>query len=92
MIRDGGTPIARTRREGVNMNKGHIETYSEDGQWKNREQGNARASSVHGTKAEAVAAGRDLAKKRGVEHIIKKQDGSIGEKNSYGHDPYPPQG
>ena len=35
---------------------------------------------------------REMAKDRGVEHVIKKMDGTIGEKNSYGKDSYPPKG
>ena len=58
------------------MSKGDIETYHEDGQWK----------------AAAQATGREMAKDRGVEHVIKKMDGTIGEKNSYGKDSYPPKG
>lgn len=69
-----------------------IETYHEDGVWKNRAQGNERASNTHATKAEAQAAGRDMAKDRHVEHIIKKMDGTIGARNSYGNDPHPPKG
>lgn len=64
-----------------------IETYYEDGQWKNRPQGNQRASNTAPTKAEAQDKGRDMAKDRGVEHVVKKKDGTIGEKNSYGNDP-----
>lgn len=74
------------------MSKGDIETYHQDGQWKNRVQGNQRASGVYGTKAQAQAAGRDMAKQRGVEHVVKRMDGTIGEKNSYGSDACPPQG
>lgn len=69
------------------MAKGDIDTYNEDGQWKNRPQGNDRASSTHRTKAEAEKAGREMAKDRKVEHVIKKLDGTIGERNSYGNDP-----
>jgi len=65
------------------MAKGDIETYYEDGLWKNRPEGNRRASSTHDTKAEARTAGRDMAVARGVEHVIKKKDGTIGERNSY---------
>lgn len=65
------------------MPKGDIETYYEDGQWKNRAQGNKRASSTHGTKAEAQGTGRQMAVDRGVEHIIKKKDGTIGDRNTY---------
>lgn len=67
--------------------KGDIETYHEGDQWKNRPQGNSRASSTHSTKAEAQAAGRQMAKDRKVEHVVKKMDGTIGERNSYGNDP-----
>jgi len=35
-----------------------VETYNEDGQWKNRVQTNSRASAVFDTKAEAVEAGK----------------------------------
>jgi hypothetical protein len=69
------------------MAKGDIETYHEDGQWKNRPQGNSRASNTHSTKADAQAAGREMAKDRKVEHVVKKMDGTIGERNSYGNDP-----
>lgn len=64
-----------------------VETYHEDGQWKNRVQGNERASSTHATKKEAQAAGREMAINRKTEHTIKNMDGRIGEKNSYGNDP-----
>lgn len=76
------------------MATGDIETYFEDGVWKNRPQGNQRASNTHGTKAEAQAAGRDMAIDRGVEHVIKKLDGTIGEKNTYPRrrDQNPPPG
>jgi hypothetical protein len=65
------------------MAKGDIETYYEDGQWKNRPEGNTRASNTADTKAEAQATGRDMAIDRGVEHVIKNKDGQIGQKNTY---------
>lgn len=69
------------------MTKGDIETYYEDGQWKNKVQGSSRAANVHDTKAPAEAKGREMAQARKVEHHIKKQDGTVGERNSYGNDP-----
>lgn len=73
------------------MAKGDIETYYEDGKWKNRPQGNDRASNVHDTKREAEPVGRQMARDRGVEHVIKAREGRIekgsGGKNSYGNDP-----
>ena len=74
------------------MAKGDIETYYEDGLWKNRPHGNTRATSTHATKAEATPAGRQMAKDREVEHFIKKMDGTIGERNTYKEDPFPPRG
>ena len=69
------------------MPTGDIETYHEDGQWKNKVAGSSRAASVHETKAEAEAEGRRMASDRKVEHVIKNMDGTIGEKISYGNDP-----
>jgi len=50
-------------------------------------QGRDRAFAAGGTKAEQQAEGRAAAKRDRVEHTIKKKDGTIGEKNSYGNDP-----
>ena len=44
------------------------------------------------TKAEAQAKGRQMAIARKTEHKIQNQKGQIGERNSYGHDPFPPRG
>ena len=70
----------------------NVETYHEDGKWKNRVQGNSRASNTADIKCEAQAEGRRMAKEREVEHIVKKVNGTIGERNSYGNDPHPPKG
>ncbi|MET4222890.1 DUF2188 domain-containing protein [Oerskovia enterophila] len=64
-----------------------IETFHEDNIWKNRRQGDSVAFAVFDTKAEAVAAGREVAIREGAEHVIKNLDGRIAEKNSYGNDP-----
>ena len=64
-----------------------VETFHQDGQWKNKIAGSSRAASTHATKAEAVEHGREMAQNRGAEHIIKNLDGSIAQRNSYGNDP-----
>lgn len=69
-----------------------VETYHEDGQWKNRVQGNTRASNTAETKREAQIEGRRMAQDHKVEHIVKNLDGKIGARNSYGNDPHPPKG
>jgi hypothetical protein len=63
--------------------KGDVETYYEGGKWKNKVEGNERASNTAATKAEAEAEGRRMAKSRGVEHIIRNQDEQIGSRNTY---------
>lgn len=68
-----------------------INTYNEDGVWKSKVEGSSRAAHAGGTKAEQERVGRQMAKDRGVEHTIRKMDGTIGEKNSYGRDPNPPK-
>lgn len=73
------------------MNKPGIETYRENGEWKSRRQGKSRAFSVGGTKAEQTAEGRAAAIKDKAEHTIKRMDGTIENKNSYGNDPNPPR-
>jgi Uncharacterized protein conserved in bacteria (DUF2188) len=76
-----------TDRKAENMPKGDVETYHQGGKWKNKVEGEDSAESTHDTKDEATQAGRDMARARKVEHIIKNMDGTIAERNSYGHDP-----
>lgn len=76
----------------VMADKKNIHTVPTEDGWANRREGGQRASSTHDTKSDAQAAGRAAAKKDGVEHLVHKKDGSIGERNSYGNDPHPPKG
>jgi hypothetical protein len=63
-----------------------IHTVPEGDRWANRvEEG--EIFSRHDTKEQAVDAGRERARRDQVEHVIHRQDGSIGERNSYGNDP-----
>ena len=60
--------------------------------WANRREGADRVAKTFDTKKEAQSAGRDTAKRSRTEHLIHNKDGKIGERNSYGGDPYPPPG
>jgi len=62
------------------------------GQWANRREGSERVSASYKTQAEAAAAGRAVARQEKVEHLIHGRNGEIRERNSYGHDPFPPRG
>ena len=69
------------------MPEGDIETFHKDGKWRNRVEGHEVLDGDFDTKEDAVSAGREEAQTRKVEHIIRKLDGTIGERNTYGHDP-----
>jgi len=69
------------------MPKGDVETYWETDSWKNKVEGEGGVLSAPSSEEEAVKAGREEAKRRLTEHIIRNQDGKIAERNSYGHDP-----
>ncbi|MBK7470575.1 MAG: DUF2188 domain-containing protein [Betaproteobacteria bacterium] len=49
--------------------------------------GTQRADSLHDRKADAVSRGRDLARNKQTELVIKNADGRIASKDSYGNDP-----
>jgi Uncharacterized protein conserved in bacteria (DUF2188) len=69
------------------MPHGDVETYHQGGEWKTRIEGEEGSEQTHGSRDDAVSAGRAMARDRKVEHIIKQLDGTIGERNSYDHDP-----
>jgi hypothetical protein len=50
-------------------------------------EGASSPSTTFDTKDEAVAAGRDLARKGQAEQHIHREDGAISERSSYGNDP-----
>jgi hypothetical protein len=72
------------------MADGFVHTVYRDGNWVNEVEGAADDRALpgnHDTKETAVAAGRAAAISRQTEHVIHNQDGTIGERNSYGNDP-----
>ncbi len=67
----------------------------EDGQWANKRDGAERASSLHGTQAQAAQAAREqLRNSGGGELKIKGEDGKIRAKDTIppARDPFPPRG
>jgi len=65
------------------MADGFVHTVHRDGTWVNEIEGEGALPGSHATKHVAVAAGRDEA----IRRMIHNEDGSIGERNSYGGDP-----
>jgi hypothetical protein len=74
------------------MGKKPIHTVPHGDGWANRREGNQRVTETFDTQREAAAAGRETARRDRVEHFIHRPSGQIRERNSYGHDPYPPEG
>jgi hypothetical protein len=61
-------------------------------EWAVRGEGNERATSMHPTQGDAEWAAREIAINQQREVVIHRPDGRIRDNNSYGHDPYPPEG
>jgi hypothetical protein len=63
--------------------EGDVHTYFEDGLWKNRVEGGARASNTSPRRTDAVLAGRLIAKKRGVGHVVHTSEGDVETERDY---------
>lgn len=59
--------------------------------WAVKREGAEREVRVMGTKAEAERFARQLGRGDQVEVFIQNRDGTIGQRESYGHDPHPPR-
>lgn len=68
----------------------HVVPHGND--WAVKGAGNAKATSIHSTQAQAEHAARAIAQNQRSEVVIHRPTGEIREKNSYGNDPYPPKG
>ncbi len=69
------------------MADGFVHTVHTDGRWSNSIAGASPLAGTYDTKSEAVEAGRSEARRRKTEHVIHNEDGTIGERSSYGNDP-----
>ncbi|SEH65215.1 DUF2188 domain-containing protein [Magnetospirillum fulvum] len=68
----------------------HVVPHGDD--WAVRGAGNSRVTSVHETQREAIERGREIAQNQGSELLIHGENGRIRERDSHGHDPFPPKG
>jgi uncharacterized protein YdaT len=60
--------------------------------WAVRGAGNNKVTQIFNTQKEAINKGKEICKNQGSELYIHGKDGKIRDKNSYGNDPYPPEG
>jgi hypothetical protein len=73
-------------------NRNNVHIVQRGDQWGTLREGAGRTSGNYDTQAEAISAGRDMAKQGQGELLIHGRDGAIRERNTYGHDPFPPKG
>ena len=69
----------------------HVVPHPQGG-WQVKGAGNSRATVRTETQEEARRIAREIAINQRSEVIIHNEQGRIREKNSYGNDPYPPEG
>lgn len=79
-------------KEEHTMGKNQHVTYRPDGDWQVKGEGNRKATAVTTTQKDAIKIARDIAINQGSEVVIHNRNGKIRDKNSYGNDPYPPEG
>ena len=60
--------------------------------WTVMREGNERASSLHDTQKQAEKKGRKTARKDKTGFFLHNRQGEIRQRDSYGHDSFPPRG
>lgn len=76
------------------MSKGknqHVVPHPQGG-WQVKGEKNSRATVRTRTQSEAIKVARGISQKQKSELVIHKLNGQIRDKDSHGHDPYPPKG
>jgi hypothetical protein len=68
------------------MAEGFVHVVNEGGRWSVQVEGSSRPRSRHDTQAEAISAGRTVARKAKTELLVHRRNGAIRERSSYGSD------
>jgi hypothetical protein len=74
------------------MGKDQHVTPHPNGGWQVKGAGNSKATVRTSTQNEAIQIAREIARNQESELVIHRPNGQIRDKDSYGHDPYPPKG
>ena len=73
------------------MGKNQHVTPHPDGGWQVKGEGNHHATVRTTTQKEAIDRGREISRNQKSELVIHRPNGQIREKDSHGHDPFPPR-
>lgn len=76
----------------MDIKKGSHHIVPQGDQWAVRRSNSDRASGLYDTQQAAIDAGREISRNQGTELFIHRPNGQIRERDSHGHDPYPPKG
>lgn len=60
--------------------------------WAVKGAGSVRATKVASTQSEAIEVAKEIARNQNSELLVHGRNGKIRERNSYGSDPFPPEG
>lgn len=88
----------RALRKGTPSVKAYVATLNDqhvvpkDDAWQVKKSGADRATRQFATQKEAIEFARELALRQQAELFVHGTDGKIRERNSYGHDVFPPRG
>ncbi len=74
------------------MSKHNQHVVPRGGGWAVRGAGNSRDTSHHATQAQAIQAAREISRNQGTELLVHGRNGQIRERDSHGHDAFPPRG
>lgn len=72
-------------------NRNNIHIVQRDNGWGTLREGAQRASRVFDTQAQAIQAGREMARQGHGELLVHGQNGRIRARDSHGNDPFPPR-
>jgi hypothetical protein len=72
-------------------NRNNIHIVQRENGWGTLREGGQRATQVFDTQAQAIQAGRQMARQGHGELLIHDQDGRIRARDSQGSDPFPPR-
>ena len=64
---------------------------SKNNGWNVKGEGNTKATKHFDTKKQAIDYARKISNNQKSELVIHNKDGRISQKDSHGHDPYPPK-
>ena len=82
-----GESVQRRIRPEKPPSNAAIHTAKAESGWEVQQEGRSTPIAEFPTKVEAQAAGREIAKDAGTDHIVHKADGTVAEERHYGDKP-----